>query len=106
MLFIRIPCLLPGAGNLEIQLWDQENFLSDQLIGQTEIDLENRFYSTKWRSLSEYPIETRSLYHPSSKLEQGSIRLWVEIIPKDDLNFKKNKKEKRDITLKPPGVNI
>jgi len=96
----EIPTSLPGASQLQIQIWDHENFLHDEMIGETMIDLEDRFYSRKWRSLKDYPIETRKLFHPSSKLPQGELRMWVEIMPKDNPIFKK---VKRNISPKPPA---
>ena len=92
---------MPGASHLHVQFWDHEDFLKDQFIGETNIDLEDRFYSRKWRSLTDYPVETRKLHHPSSGLPQGSIRMWLEIIPKKGSNFDQ---PKRDISLKPPQV--
>lgn len=74
---------LPGASKLSIQLWDYDALSPDDLIGKTEIDIEDRWYSPKWRNLKYIPIETRQLYHPSSKLPQGSVKLWLEILPAD-----------------------
>lgn len=51
------------------------------MIGKTRIDIENRFFSKLWRNLDGKPIETRSLYHPSTSVQQGQVRLWVEITP-------------------------
>ena len=56
---------------------------SDELIGTTEIDIEDRWFSKNWRSLKHVPIETRNLYNPSSSLSQGSVKLWVEIYPRE-----------------------
>lgn len=72
---------LPGASQLKIQVWDKDFLVKDDLIGETSIDLENRFFSKRWRKLSYIPIETRTIYHPLSKLPKGQLRLWVEIIP-------------------------
>ena len=98
---LRIPCYLPGASKLQIEVWDNEKFVHDELIGATSIDLEDRFFSRKWRALHEYPIENRQLLHPGSSLPQGYVRCWVEIIPKDTPEFAK---EVRDITPKPASV--
>ena len=53
----------------------------DELIGQTSIDLEDRYFSPEWQSIRQKPIEFRDLYHPSSTISQGTVKLWVEIIP-------------------------
>lgn len=59
---------------------------SDDLIGSTEIDLEDRFYDHNWLKLNNKPVETRALYHPDIKGPQGNISLWCEIIEKSDLS--------------------
>mmetsp|Transcript_32447 Transcript_32447/g.29256 ORF Transcript_32447/g.29256 Transcript_32447/m.29256 type:complete len:194 (-) Transcript_32447:424-1005(-) len=74
---------LPGASKLTIKVNDYDRFGADDLIGKTSIDLENRFYSKQWTNLKYKPIETRKLYHPTSKMAQGTVRLWVDIIPKE-----------------------
>ena len=53
----------------------------DDLIGETVIDLEDRYFSSDWNAMPTKPIEYRKLYHPSSNKDQGCIKLWVEIIP-------------------------
>jgi len=73
--------VLPGASQLNIQVWDKDFLVKDDLIGETFIDLENRYFSKRFRKLSNIPMETRPLYHPLSKLEKGRLKLWVEIIP-------------------------
>eukprot|EP01016_Furgasonia_blochmanni_P010684 TRINITY_DN14574_c0_g1_i1.p1 TRINITY_DN14574_c0_g1~~TRINITY_DN14574_c0_g1_i1.p1 ORF type:complete len:601 (+),score=165.02 TRINITY_DN14574_c0_g1_i1:63-1865(+) len=97
---IDIKTTLPGNSQLEIEVWDHDLLVSDDLIGSTTIDLENRFFSKRWQALKYKPIETRKLYHPSSDMEQGRIRLWVEIIPQDDAVALK---DIWDITDKPPS---
>ena len=69
----------PGESTLKIQVWDYDSFLSDEKIGTTKIDLEDRFFSETWNSLPDKPIETRKLSIKSSKHPQGYIRLWIEI---------------------------
>ena len=91
--------VLPGASHLQIQVWDKDLLVKDDLIGETYIDLENRYFSKRFRKLSNIPIETRPLYHPLSKTEKGRIKLWVEIIPV------KNSEEVKmiwDLTPRPP----
>lgn len=56
--------------------------IPDDFIGETIIDLEDRFFSKKFMSLKHVPIETRDLKHPSSALSRGTIRLWVDVIPR------------------------
>lgn len=60
---------------------DFDDLFGDELIGETHIDLEDRFFSPEWQSIKEKPIEYRDLYHPSSSISQGTVKLWLEIIP-------------------------
>eukprot|EP00358_Blepharisma_japonicum_P000350 CAMPEP_0202954358 /NCGR_PEP_ID=MMETSP1395-20130829/50744_1 /ASSEMBLY_ACC=CAM_ASM_000871 /TAXON_ID=5961 /ORGANISM="Blepharisma japonicum, Strain Stock R1072" /LENGTH=564 /DNA_ID=CAMNT_0049669833 /DNA_START=548 /DNA_END=2243 /DNA_ORIENTATION=- len=78
--FFSFETTLPGASLLKIQVWDHNDVFSDEKIGETHIDLEDRFFSSKWKRLPEKPIETRRLYHKSSRRPQGSVRLWVDVI--------------------------
>jgi hypothetical protein len=53
---------LPGVSQLHVQVWDKDLLIQDDLIGETIIDLENRFFSKRWRNLPHKPIETRELF--------------------------------------------
>lgn len=77
---------LPGAPMLEIEAYDHDGFFGDELIGSTKIDLDDRYYSLTWQSMDDSPIEFRDLYHPSSTVTQGVLKLWVEINEKDSKN--------------------
>lgn len=70
---------LPGESILKIQVWDRDNLFTDDKIGTTSIDLEDRFFSIKWNKLPYKPIETRRLMHKSYKHPRGYIRLWLDI---------------------------
>lgn len=52
------------------------------MLGETEIDLEERFYDEKFRAMPEQPIERRKLYMMDSGQETGYIDLWVETFAK------------------------
>lgn len=51
------------------------------MIGETVVDLDDRFFSPEWQSIKEKPIEYRQLKHASSTVSQGVIKMWVEIMP-------------------------
>ena len=57
----------PGTSPLTVEVWDYDELWTDDLIGKTTIDLEDRFYNPKWRLLNEKPIEKRTLKHPSCR---------------------------------------
>ena len=76
--------VLPGESLLRVEVWDFDGYgqLSDDLIGATEIDLEDRIFSKVWRNdLGEHtPVERRSIYSPLSKNPQGALDMWVDIL--------------------------
>ena len=90
---------LPGVSDLKIQFWDYDDVFSDDKIGQTVIDLEDRFFSQKWQSLKEKPIETRPLFIKTTKVPQGGVRMWLEMVPISERSALKV----RDITQRPPA---
>ncbi len=53
---------------------------NDHMIGDTKIDLEERFYSPKWRDYKLKPIEYRTLWNASSSSPQGKLKLWIDIL--------------------------
>ncbi|KAG7387141.1 hypothetical protein PHYPSEUDO_014661 [Phytophthora pseudosyringae] len=93
--FFRIFALettLPGASQLDIGVWDR-GVVSDELIGSTTIDLEERWFHREWQEIGEgdstgrrggselKPIEYRHLYVPPSRTtSQGFLQLWVDIL--------------------------
>ena len=50
--------MLPGASDLKIKFWDEDIIKKDDLIGETIIDIERRFFDQKWRSFEHLPAET------------------------------------------------
>lgn len=98
----------PGDSHLKIEVWDKDLIKTDELIGATKIDIENRFYDQKYRELEHIPIETRKLYHPTTKQERGTIKLWVEIFQAVENDSKKKSEECQkmkkvwDISPRPP----
>lgn len=69
----------------------------DDLLGTTNIDLEDRYFTQDWMSLEEKPIEYRQLYHPSTNMSQGTVKVWTEIIKYEE----KDKRRVYDLTPKP-----
>ncbi|CAN0253197.1 unnamed protein product, partial [Discosporangium mesarthrocarpum] len=46
---VELNCLLPGTGRLEVNVMDYDLLTSDQLIGRTIIDLEDRWFDQRWQ---------------------------------------------------------
>eukprot|EP01050_Picozoa_sp_SAG11_P013626 SAG11_NODE_1605_length_4593_cov_2.083667_5_plen_382_part_00 len=104
---------LPGAPQLTIKLKDWDAIGKNELIGQTSIDLEDRFFCHEWHQLGsedqpelepepeggeakgretgsavvvsqrKVPTEVRSLCLPGSREYRGEVELWVDIFTKD-----------------------
>lgn len=60
--------VFPGCPVMKIQMWDYDMLFGDDLIGETEIDLEDRYFSPDYNAWPKKPIEYRQLYHPSSSV--------------------------------------
>jgi len=89
----------PGSTPLKIQVWDYDAIFGDDLVGTTNVDLEDRFFSLEWNSLVDKPIEYRQIYHPSSSMSQGVLKMWVEINP---TSVQPGSIKEWDISPKPP----
>jgi hypothetical protein len=74
---------MPGSGLLHIDVMDHDLFTHD-LIGRACIDIESRFFNSKWEALSEKPIETIPIYREDFFDPQGYIKLWVDILDKTE----------------------
>ena len=70
---------MPGSSILKIEVLDYDDILSDDLIGSTVIDLEDRYFNCDWQGLIEKPVEVRPLLHSDLNGAQGQIYLWLEI---------------------------
>ena len=71
--------IFPGCPLLKVQFWDYDTLFGDDFIGETVIDLEDRYFNSDFRSLQSKPIEHRKLTHPSTEMSQGTCVLWTEI---------------------------
>ncbi|CAK8985932.1 Myoferlin (Fer-1-like protein 3) [Durusdinium trenchii] len=71
----------PDICELEIEIWNA-NFLNDDLIGATKIDLEDRWFNMQWHELKferKKIKEYRTLKLPGSDLSQGLVEMWIEM---------------------------
>jgi len=51
-----------------------------ELIGDTEIDLDQRWYNPQWRQLSTTPVESRSLWKAGSVNMKGKLEVFVDMV--------------------------
>ena len=77
--YYDIPGEMPGSSNLKIEVMDYDDLLSDDLIGYTIIDLEDRYFNTDWQNLVEKPVEIRPLVNLDFNGAQGYVYMWLEI---------------------------
>jgi len=92
--------VFPGSSPLKIQMWDRDFVFGDDFIGETVVDLEDRFFSPEWQSIKHKPIEFRELHHKSTKVSQGLVKCWIEIVP-SEVDMKEH--IKWDISPRPPS---
>ena len=79
---------MPGSSSLKIEVLDYDDVLSDDLIGSTIIDLEDRYFNCDWQDLVEKPVEVRPLLHSDLNGAQGQIYLWLEIFDASEKSAK------------------
>jgi hypothetical protein len=60
-------------------VWDEDSLFGDDIIGETVIDLDDRYFQIQWRTLQEKPVEVRELHTSLSKLSQGTITMWADL---------------------------
>ncbi len=100
---------LPGTSQLKIECMDHDDMSRDDEIGQTIIDLEDRLFEDKWRSLGRKfqtptrlapkPLEWRSLYcSRAGGHEQGKLEMWLDILTPSEVE----KYPPIDISRPPP----
>lgn len=78
---------LPGASQLQINVKDHDDIGTDDLIGRTVVDLEDRWFDARWQRLGREnrvselnrfrwdtkPLERRALYVPTSNNPQVKL---------------------------------
>ncbi|KAJ5067739.1 c2 calcium-dependent membrane targeting [Anaeramoeba ignava] len=80
----ELPCFIPGNSELKISVYDYDKITSDDLIGVTTIDLENRWFCDEWKNMNPKPIEYRTLWAPTSRNPQGKLEMWIEILTEEE----------------------
>lgn len=77
---LEFPVTLPGPSVLRLELYDQDKFSRDDLIGTTEIDLEDRYYNEGWRALGQ-PVHVAT----TSILAQTAGTRTAQAVRADDV---------------------
>ncbi len=111
---------LPGVSQLNVEIMDKDLIGSDDLIGKTTVDLEDRWFDSRWQEWgnenmitpgsdpndparvrwSTKPIERRTLYAPGFTLGRGTMELWVDIMtPEQAIAFPPD-----DVSLPPKQI--
>jgi len=86
-LFYRVyifTIVLPAKDSkLKISCYDRDVEKDNELIGSTQIELADRWYSEEWQNMEFKPIELRPLFHPKSRIGQGNLEMWIDIMTTD-----------------------
>jgi hypothetical protein len=81
---------MPNRSILRIQMFNQ-SFLLSSLIGETVIDLSDRWYNSQWKrrmATGLLPYENRTLYHPGCyDLPQGKLELCVHMYKQSEASM-------------------
>ena len=72
--------VLPGSAYLDIAISKKSAFLgSNEYIGSTIIDLEERLFMPEWTAYSKKPVEKRNIAHPA-RGSRGRLEMWIDIM--------------------------
>ena len=69
---------MPGSVYLKIDVM-KKGLISNQFIGSTVVDLEERNLTLKWLKMSKKPVEKRSIEHPA-RGSRGRLEMWIDIL--------------------------
>eukprot|EP01029_Cantina_marsupialis_P007665 TRINITY_DN1863_c0_g1_i5.p1 TRINITY_DN1863_c0_g1~~TRINITY_DN1863_c0_g1_i5.p1 ORF type:complete len:706 (+),score=277.15 TRINITY_DN1863_c0_g1_i5:401-2518(+) len=101
---------IPGASRLNVLAMDRDQLSKDDVIGDTVIDLEDRWFSDQWQNYGvdketekryrPKPVERRALFAKTSTVPQGTLEMWVDILTEQEAV----KYPLIDITPPPPEI--
>ena len=74
----------PSPNPNQVSIFDADRVGARDFIGATTIDLENRWFNSEWRDMALKPVEMRTLRTPLSKMSQGKVELWVEMMTPEE----------------------
>lgn len=114
---VEMDAELPGTSQLTVSVMDKDIIGSDDLIGKTTIDLEDRWFDSRWKAwgsenrvtdagdngkvrFDTKPVEARTLYLPGKSASQGVLTCWVDIMKPEEASFF----EPDDVALPPKQI--
>ena len=65
----QLRATIPGD-SLFVEVYDHDSVSSDELIGVTRVDLENRIFCQEWQAMGTKPLEQRTLWVDNSSFPQ------------------------------------
>ena len=71
----------PEDSTIDIEVWDYDPIVGDQLIGSVTLDIEDRVQVKLSNVRFNSPIETHNLMCETSKRSQGLLRFWLDLVP-------------------------
>jgi hypothetical protein len=94
---IELNAELPGAGQLIVSVMDADTFGSDDMIGRSVVDLEDRWFDERWQALGAdteskkedlmrckaKPLELRTIHLPpetKNAMAHGYLEMWVDVL--------------------------
>ena len=77
---LEVACEIPGSSFVRIEV-HQKNSFDSEMIGFTEIDLEDRYFSIMWHRYDMKPLESRNLKNDFGA-SVGRLQLWVDLVEK------------------------
>eukprot|EP01084_Bolivina_argentea_P085310 154177_1 len=76
------------SSKLFIEIWNYDDDKIDHVfIGKAEIDIDDRWYSKKWRDLLIKPMENCLLRHPLCCETTGNVKCYIDIITSDQAKY-------------------
>jgi hypothetical protein len=103
-----IAVAIPGASTLTIQVWDDDGIVGDDLIGETKIDLEERYFHKEWREINDTAAELVLLNQTKkkSKHNKSSESMIVEDNSENGTPREEEKVETTEISSKYTKIPI
>ncbi|KAK3235298.1 hypothetical protein CYMTET_54488 [Cymbomonas tetramitiformis] len=73
---IELPVMLPGVSVVQIEVWHHDSLYRDVLVGQTELDLENRLFSKEWRESGASMLAARRVPGRRDGGQRAARAVW------------------------------